>query len=340
MRIVEIAAVVGARVVRDSGAEITGVSSIASACSEHLVFVQDAKYLEAALASEAGALLAGDFASEAVSQAGSEGADKAVMIATNPRLAFAQIAVELLRTRRKSTGVHPTAIVDASAEFGDGVSVGALSVVGARVKVGARTTIGAGCLIADDVEIGVDCELVVRVTIYSQTRIGDRTTVHAGAVLGSDGFGFVPDPQTGRFYKFPQIGRLEIGDDVEIGANVTIDRGALDATVISNGVKLDNMVQVGHNARLGENVVVAAQTGISGSSVLEKNVLIGGQVGIADHVRIEEGAIVGAQAGIPSNKVIRGKGVVFWGTPARPIKDVLRELAAVARLARRKKKEE
>jgi UDP-3-O-[3-hydroxymyristoyl] glucosamine N-acyltransferase len=335
MRIAEMAEMVGARLVRDTGEEITGVSSIASAGSEHLVFVQDAKYLEAALTSKAGALLAGEFASEAVA-----GARMSVVIAQNPRLAFAQIAAELLRTQRKSVGVHPTAVVDASVEFGEGVSVGALSAIGARVKVGARTIIGAGCVIADDVEIGDDCELVVRVTIYSHTRIGNRTTVHAGAVLGSDGFGFVPDPQTGRFYKFPQIGRLEIGDDVEIGANVTIDRGALDATVISNGVKLDNMVQVGHNAKLGENVVVAAQTGISGSSVLEKNVLVGGQVGIADHVTIEEGAILGAQAGIPSNKVIRGKGVVFWGTPARPIKDVLRELAAVARLARRKKKEE
>ncbi len=335
MRIEEIAAFVGARVVCVSGAEITGVSSIGSAGAEHLVFVQDAKYLEAALASQAGAVLAGEFATTAVANA-----RMSVVIAENPRLAFAQIAAELLRTQRKVEGVHPTAVVDASAELGEGVSVAAQCVLGARVKIGARTAVGAGCVIADDVEIGEDCNLVTRVTIYSQTRIGDRATIHAGAVLGSDGFGFVPDPKDGRFYKFPQIGRLEIGNDVEIGANVTIDRGALDATVISDGVKLDNLVQVGHNVKLGENVVIAAQTGVSGSSVLEKNVLVGGQVGIADHVTIEEGAILGAQAGIPSNKVIRGKGVVFWGTPARPIKDVLRELAAVARLARRKKKEE
>jgi UDP-3-O-[3-hydroxymyristoyl] glucosamine N-acyltransferase len=184
-------------------------------------------------------------------------------------------------------------------------------------------------------QIGEDCDLVARVTVYPQTKIGNRVVVHAGVVLGCDGFGFVPD-EAGRFHKFPQIGRLVIGDDVEIGANSTVDRGALDATIIENGVKLDNLVHVGHNVRLGENVVSAAQTGISGSSVVEKNVLIGGQVGIADHVTIEEGAILGAQAGIPSNKVIRGKGVVFWGTPARPIREYLKELAALARLVKKK----
>jgi UDP-3-O-[3-hydroxymyristoyl] glucosamine N-acyltransferase len=195
--------------------------------------------------------------------------------------------------------------------------------------------IGPGCILLGDCEIGEDCELVARVTVYPKTRIGNRAVIQAGAVLGSDGFGFVPDAQ-GRFHKFPQIGSLEIGDDVEIGANSTVDRGALDLTLIGNGVKLDNLVHVGHNVHLGDNVVAAAQTGISGSSVVEKNVLIGGQVGIADHVTIEEGAILGAQAGIPSNKTIRGKGIVFWGTPARPIREYLKELAVLARLARKK----
>ncbi len=135
---------------------------------------------------------------------------------------------------------------------------------------------------------------------------------------------------------FPQIGRLAIEDDVEIGANTTIDRGALDETRIGRGTKIDNLVHVGHNCRIGENVVIAAQTGISGSAVIENNVVIGGQVGIADHVRLEEGVIVGAQAGIPSNKILRGKGVVFWGTPARPLHQYLKQLALLAKL---KKKE-
>ena len=159
--------------------------------------------------------------------------------------------------------------------------------------------------------------------------------VHAGAVLGSDGFGFVRDEQSGRHTKFPQIGRLEIGDDVEIGANSTVDRGALDATVIGRGTKLDNMVHVGHNVRIGENVVIAAQTGISGSAVIEDGVVVAGQVGIADHVTVESGAILGAQCGVPTGKVIRGKGILFWGTPARPIKQYLKELAVLARLAKK-----
>ena len=191
-------------------------------------------------------------------------------------------------------------------------------------------------MIGPGVVIGEDCNLVARVVVYPGTTMGDRVIVKAGAVLGSDGFGFVPDPATGRFHKFPQIGRLEIGNDVEIGANTTIDRGALDATVISDGVKLDNLVQVGHNVHIGRNVVVASQTGISGSSVLEDGVIVGGQVGIADHVRIEQGVILGAQSGIPSKKVVRGKGVVFWGTPARPIGEYLKELATLARLTRKK----
>jgi len=172
------------------------------------------------------------------------------------------------------------------------------------------------------------------VTIYSSTRLGDRVIVHAGVVLGSDGFGYVRDG-AGRYQKMPQIGRLEIEDDVEIGANSTVDRGALDVTRIARGTKLDNLVHVGHNVQIGEDVVIAAQTGLSGSAVVEKNVIVGGQVGIADHVRIEEGAILGAQSGIPTKKVIRGKGIVFWGTPARPIREYLKELAVLARLAKR-----
>ena len=159
--------------------------------------------------------------------------------------------------------------------------------------------------------------------------------MHAGAVLGSDGFGFVPDKQTGRYEKFPQVGWLDVGNDVEIGANVTLDRGALGATVIADGVKLDNLVHIGHNVQVGRNVVMAAQVGIAGSSIVEDSVMLGGQVGIGDHAHIGEGAVLGGQAGVPSGKTLRGKRVVFWGTPARPLKQALKELAVLARLARR-----
>ena len=219
--------------------------------------------------------------------------------------------------------------------IGGNVDIGPRAIVGNHTRIGDGTTIGAACVIADGVEIGAHCRIDANVTICAGSKLGNRVIVQSGAVLGSDGFGYVRDDETGRYELFPQIGRLVIEDDVEIGANSTVDRGALDETRIRRGTKIDNLVHVGHNVQIGQDVVIAAQTGISGSSVIEDNVIIGGQVGIADHVRIEEGAILGAQSGIPTRKVIRGKGVVFWGTPARPIAEYLRELAFISRAARR-----
>ena len=328
MKAREIAEIVGGRVVGDGEAEVVRVASLAAAGEGDLSFVEDAKYVGAASGTKAALLIVGDFDVAALG-------NRDLIVAKNPRLAFAKAGAVLARAAKRPSGIDSTAVIDGSANFAEDVSVGAVVFVGPRVRVGRGTVIGPGCVLLGDIELGEDCELVARVTVYPKTKIGNRAVIHAGAVLGSDGFGFVPDEQ-GRFHKFPQVGTLEIGDDVEIGANSTVDRGALDATIIGNGVKLDNLVHVGHNVKLGDNVVSAAQTGISGSSVVEKNVLIGGQVGIADHVTIEEGAILGAQAGIPSNKTIRGKGVVFWGTPARPIREYLKELAVLARLAKKK----
>ena len=228
-----------------------------------------------------------------------------------------------------SAAVHP------GARIGVDVSVEENVVIKQGVSIGSRSRISAGCVLGAGVSIGQDCLLFPNVTIYPGTRLGDRVVVHAGAVLGSDGFGYVRDQTTGQYEQFPQIGRLEIEDDVDIGANATVDRGALEETRIRRGTKIDNLVHVGHNVEVGEDVVIAAQTGVSGSSVIGKNAIVGGQVGIADHVTIEEGAILGAQSGIPSSKVIRGKGVVFWGTPARPIRQYLKELAVLARLAKK-----
>jgi UDP-3-O-[3-hydroxymyristoyl] glucosamine N-acyltransferase len=188
------------------------------------------------------------------------------------------------------------------------------------------------------VKIGRECLIYPQVTIYAGTTLGEWVTVHAGAVLGSDGFGYVRDPESGRYEKFPQVGRLVIEDDVEIGANTTIDRGALDETRIGRGTKIDNLVHIGHNCRLGENVVIAAQTGLSGSIVIENDVVLGGQVGIGEHARIEEGVMLGGQGGVLPNKVLRGKGVAFWGTPAQPVRQYLKQLAALARLSGRGKK--
>ena len=338
MKISELAARIGARL--ESGAssydgEVSEVTSFAQARPQSVVFVEQQRFLEAALISDAGAVILPEALAVAADDAGSEGQGKALLRSASPRLAFARAADELRRAQPHAPGVHPSAVVDSTAELDPTASIGELVVIGAGVKIGPRSRIGPGSVLAAGVVIGADCDLVARVTVYSGTTLGDRVIVQAGAVLGGDGFGFVPDPATGKYHKFPQIGRLEIGDDVEIGANTTIDRGALEATIVGNGVKLDNLIQVGHNVRIGHNVVVASQTGISGSTVIEDGVIIGGQVGIADHVVIGSGVILGSQAGVPTKKVLRGKGL-FWGTPARPIGEYLKELATLSRLAKKK----
>jgi len=324
----ELAEQLRCRLIGEASVMVTRVSSPRSADADSVVFVDDSKHLEAALASRAAAVIAGEFATNA-------SANKPLLIARQPRLAFARAAKFLANPVTHRGGVHPTAIVPGSVDLGESVRIGDHAVLGEKVRVGDQTTIGAGCVLGDEVQIGSHCRIDPRVAVYSGTTLGNRVVIQAGAVLGSDGFGYVHDNETGRYEKFPQIGTLWIEDDVEIGANSTVDRGALDETRIRRGTKIDNLVHVGHNCQIGCDVVIAAQTGLSGSAVVEDNVIIGGQVGIADHVRIENGAILGAQSGVPTKKVIRGKGVVFWGTPARPIREYLRELAFLARVARK-----
>jgi UDP-3-O-[3-hydroxymyristoyl] glucosamine N-acyltransferase len=327
-RLAEIAEFVQARLVADGNVTVSGIASVQSAQPGELVFVQDEKGLDAALKSRASAVIAGDFAL-------GKKYSKPLIISEHPRLAFARAAQLLCPKLERKPGVHASAVVHPSARLGTGVTIDERVVVSQDAKVGDGTWIGAGSVIGEAVSIGKNCELYPNVTVYPGARLGDRVIVHAGAVLGSDGFGYVRDPKTGRYEKFPQVGRLEIEDDVEIGANATVDRGALVVTRIGRGTKIDNLVHVGHNVEIGTDVVIAAQAGLSGSAVIEDNVVIGGQVGIADHVRIEDGAILGAQCGVPSRKIIRGMGILFWGTPARPIRAYLKELALLARMAKK-----
>ncbi|HET7209862.1 MAG TPA: UDP-3-O-(3-hydroxymyristoyl)glucosamine N-acyltransferase [Terriglobales bacterium] len=325
----EIAQHVGAEVVGDATLALRGIASIASARAADLVFVESEANLKDALQSAAGAIITGSFGRNAESS-------KPLLICSQPRLAFSRAAELLVETKEQTEGVHPTAVIDPSAKLGAGVSVDAHAVIKRSCVIGAGTRIGAGASVAAGVIVGESCSIGANVTIYPGARLGNRVIVHGGAVLGSDGFGYVRDETTGKYHKFPQVGRLVIEDDVEIGANSTVDRGALDVTRIRRGTKIDNLVHVGHNVDIGEDVVIAAQTGLSGSAVLEDGVIVGGQVGIADHVRIESGAILGAQCGVPTKKIIRGKGVIFWGTPARPIREYLKELAVLVRLAKEK----
>ncbi len=330
-KLADIAKAAGARLVGDGTREVSGIASLESATAEDLTFVEDERRLEQALQSAAGAVIAGEFAASARTA-------KPLLVTKQPRLAFIR-AVRLIRPARGQAypGVHSTAVVHDSAKLGKRVSVGPHTVIGEQAEVGAGTRIGPGVSIGARVKLGADCYLDANVTVYAGTEMGDRVIVLAGAVLGSDGFGYVRDPESGRYEKFPQVGKLIIGDDVEIGANSTLDRGALDATVIGRGVKIDNLVHVGHNVRIGENVVIAAQTGISGSSVIERDAVVGGQVGIGDHARVEEGVILGSGSGVLSKKIVRGKGVVFWGRPARPLKEYLKELAVAAKESKKEK---
>jgi UDP-3-O-[3-hydroxymyristoyl] glucosamine N-acyltransferase len=335
MRLPDLAAELGAELVlpHDSSdtstIDITGVAAHAQANVSQLVFAESEAALTGALASHAGAIIT------SAKLAGHD-ASKPMLLVSHPKLAFAR-AAELLTPSDPHQGIHASAYVDDSSLLGEGVSVGPNAVIEEGVRIDAYSRIDAGAVIGAHARIGTRCHLYPRVVLYPGTHLGDRVIVHAGAVLGSDGFGYVRDNASGEYTKFPQQGRLVIEDDVEIGANTTIDRGALEETRVGRGTKLDNLVHVGHNVSIGQDVVIAAQTGVSGSSTIADGAIVGGQVGIADHVEIGPGAILGGQAGIPSGKRIHGPGVVFWGTPARPIKDYLKELATLARLARRPK---
>jgi UDP-3-O-[3-hydroxymyristoyl] glucosamine N-acyltransferase len=303
----DLAEAIGARLEGDGALDVGGVAAPERAGARDLIYVEGPKHAERAVASAATCVIAG----EGIALAG-----KTVLRSAHPKLAFAKAAALLIERAPIATGIHPTAIVAPLALVAEGVSIGPYAVIGEAAHVGAGTQIGAHSVIGAGCWIGENCRIHPRVTLYGGARIGHRVEIHPGAVIGSDGFGYTSGE--GKYWKFPQTGIVEIGDDVEIGANTTIDRGSLDDTRIAEGVKLDNLVHVGHNVQIGAHTVIAAQTGISGSSVLGHHVVVGGQVGIADHCTLEDGAIAGAQAGIPTGKTIRG-GQTVWGTPAREI---------------------
>jgi UDP-3-O-[3-hydroxymyristoyl] glucosamine N-acyltransferase len=328
----ELAEVTAARLIGDGKVQVTKVASIAQAQPGDLVFVQHQKDLAQALASRATAVITGEFAS-------STSTSKTLLICGHPRLAFCAAGTLLHPPKTYPAGVHPTAVVHPAARIAATAAIDAHTVIEANAVIGERAHIGASCSIGEGVVLGADCDLYPCVVIYKGTTLGRRVIVHAGAVLGSDGFGFVRDEKHGRYQKFPQVGELIVGDYVEIGANCTIDRGALDQTVIGAGTKLDNLVHIGHNDIVGANVVIAAQTGVSGSSEIGDNCVIGGQAGIGDHAKIEAGTMLGGQAGVLPHKVLRGKGQLLWGTPARPLREFLKELAIVSKLARNKDKQ-
>ena len=314
---------------------IASVSSSDLARPSDLVFAEDAAAAAVALASDAGAVVLRTGCVTSYS------GGKNVIEAAQPRLWFAR-AGQLIKPMLPATGVHPSAVIGESVRLGENISIGAGAVIGDYVAIGSGTRIEAGAVMGEGVHIGENCRIYPRVVIYPGCTLGNWVVVHAGVVLGADGFGYVRDPESGAYTQFPQQGTLVIEDDVEIGANCTIDRGALKETRVRRGAKFDNLVHVGHNCDIGEDTILVALTGISGSSTIGKGAVLAGQVGIGDHAHVGPGVILGGQAGVFSGKTVTNEGLkpgtVHWGTPARPLQQVLREQATLARLAKRQKK--
>ena len=318
--VAELAAHVRGRVRGDGSTLIKGVASVESAGGGEIAFVEDRKLFERARSSNASCLIVPE---------GAEVEAPCLIEVKKPKLAFALVA-ELLHPPRKRAGSrHATAVVDESASVDESVFVGARVEIAAGASVGAGTQILSGAFVGENVTVGRDCVIHPNVVLYDQVTLGDRVILHAGVVIGADGFGYVPDEQNVR-HKFPQIGTVVIEDDVEIGAATCIDRGALGETRIGSATKIDNLVQIAHNVRIGQRVVIAAQTGISGSTVIEDDAVIGGQVGMGDHARVESGAIIGSKAGVLPGKIVRAG--VWWGIPVQPLDQYKRLNAHLNRL--------
>jgi UDP-3-O-[3-hydroxymyristoyl] glucosamine N-acyltransferase len=245
-----------------------------------------------------------------------------------PKLAFARIAEVLHPPKQRPPEIHPTAVIADSAAIAQQVFIGAFVCIGEKTTVGSRSQIRAGAKIGDGVTVGDDCVIHPNVFVEDGVTIGNRVILHSGVVIGTDGFGYVRGDMG--YHKFPQIGTVVIEDDVELGANTTVDRGALGRTRIGKGTKLDNMVHVGHNCDIGERVVIAAQTGISGSVTIEDDCVIGGQVGFGDHIRVQSGAVIGSKAGVLPGKIVRPG--VWWGIPIQPLDEYKRLNAHLSRV--------
>lgn len=314
----ELAAFVGGTLRGDGNQQIHGVGSLEHAGPGALTYAETA-YLDRVPATGASCVLVAE----------GEFPERTTILVDNPRLAFARAAQWLAPAEPPAGGVHPRALVHADAVVAPGAAVGAWTLIDHGARVGERTVIYPGCYVGAGCRIGDDCVVFPHAVLYPGAAVGDRTVIHAGVVLGADGFGFVPDGT--RHVKVPQVGRVAIGSDVEIGANSCVDRAALDETAVEDGVKIDNLCQVGHNVQIGAHAIISAQTGVAGSTRIGGGSTIGGQVGIGDHCRIEEGAVIGSGGGIPSRKRVPG-GVVYWGTPARPLSDVKVQQAHLARL--------
>jgi UDP-3-O-[3-hydroxymyristoyl] glucosamine N-acyltransferase len=325
--VAEVSAACGGRVAGDGDATLTGVRALESAGPESLSFATDARALKRAAASGAGAFLA---------RSASDLPGRTVIEVADPQLALIA-ALQLFHPRRRARpGIHPTAVVDPAAFVDPSAEIGPYAVIGEGTRIEAGAVVESHAVVGADCRVGAMAWLHPQVVLYDRITLGDRVEIHGGAVLGADGFGYATTPRG--LVKIPQVGRVSIGDDVEIGANACIDRAALEATSVGAGTKIDNLVQIGHNVTIGRHDVVCAQVGVAGSAVLGDGVVLGGQVGVAGHLTVGDGAKVQAQSGIGADVP---PGQALHGSPAFGYRDYqkswieLRRLPETARLVRR-----
>jgi UDP-3-O-[3-hydroxymyristoyl] glucosamine N-acyltransferase len=321
MRVKELAEIVGGRVVGDGEKEIFRLNDLTNAREGEIAYVENEKLLNAAAESKAGCLIVPPDMADKIPNGTS-------IEVANPKLAFALMGAALHPAVRREPQIHSTAVIADSADVALTAYVGPHVQIGAGAHVGGYTRIEAGVVVGANVSVGDDCVLHPNVVLYDGVTIGNRVILHATVCIGADGFGYVRHDHG--YHKFPQIGTVVIEDDVELGAHTCVDRAALGRTRIGRGTKLDNMVHVGHNCDIGERVVIAAQTGISGSVVIEDDAVIGGQVGFGDHTRVQKGAVIGSKAGILPGKIVRPG--VWWGIPVQPLDEYKRMNAHLGRL--------
>jgi UDP-3-O-[3-hydroxymyristoyl] glucosamine N-acyltransferase len=316
-----IAEAVGGRLEGDPTVRVTRIAALDRATASDLSFLGVAKYAALYRDTHAGVVLIAPDLAE------TQGSVPARIIVEKPQEALLKLLPRFHRTPKAVRGVHPTAVIGAGVQLGQNVSIGPYAIIGENVSIGNESVIGPHCVLGDGVTIGAKSQLYPSVTVYSNGVIGDRVTIHAGARIASDGFGYVQSG--GQHLKIPHVGRCIIEDDVEIGANTTIDRGSIDDTVVGAGTKVDNLVQIAHNVRIGKLCLIMAQVGIAGSVRVEDGVMLLGQVGVSGHRTIGKKAIIAAQAGVFGDIPA---GETWSGYPARPHKEALRAQAALFKL--------
>ena len=319
----ELAEWVDGTVIGDGEIEISGVASIEEAQAEEITFIASPKYLPKLSQTNASAVIV----SKEVTQA-----DKPLLCVTNPYWAFAKVLTLLSYKPYQPKGIDSNVWISPTAKLGKDLTIYPFVYIGDHCSIGDRVTLYPGVYVGEDSSIGEDSTLFPNVSVYSGTVIGKRVILHSGVVVGSDGFGYIKDGK--KNIKIPQIGRVEIEDDVEIGANTTVDRAALGKTIIQKGVKIDNLVQVAHNVTIGEDSIIVAQVGISGSTKIGNNVTLAGQVGVVGHIEIGDNVMVGAQAGV-THDLAANQGYV--GSPALPHREFLRAITVFPKLPEMKK---